>query len=239
MPIAASLRSSRRWPALEGVLGAVQPGVELLVVQPRVEVQGEPADRRAVLDRIAEHPDTAAALDPGGLHTELGGGADQRVLQPADVRDDVHRAGQLLDRIADQLPGAVPGDLAAAVHVDDGGAVQWAFAVGRAPSGRVDGRVLQQQTGVRDGVLESGRVHLALLLPGLLVVDGLLAESQPDEPKLSHDRCLPTRGAGRRGCPEPRHHAQKSRPGPLYDRLPGGGPAGLPVSAVLNPHTIG
>ena len=78
MPIAASLRSSRRWPALDGrVLGAVQPGVELLVVQPGVEVQREPAERGPLLDRVAQHPHAAAALDPGGLHAELG--ADVRI----------------------------------------------------------------------------------------------------------------------------------------------------------------
>ena len=58
-------------------------------------------------------PSTRPASTP-----EVGADADQRLLDAAHVRDDVDRAGQPHDRVADELPRAVPGDLAAAVDVD-------------------------------------------------------------------------------------------------------------------------
>ena len=111
------------------VLGAVQARVELLVVSAAGRSRGKAAELRALLDRVAEDPHPAAALDAGGLQAEVGAGADQGLLQAAHVRDHVHRARELLDRVADQLAGAVPGDLAAAVDVDDRGAVEGALAV--------------------------------------------------------------------------------------------------------------
>src|SRR3712207_7598361 len=48
-----------------------------------------------------------------------GADLDQRLLEPADVGDHVDRVGQRDDGVADQLTGAVPGDLAPAVDVDD------------------------------------------------------------------------------------------------------------------------
>jgi hypothetical protein len=60
------------------------------------------------------------------------------------VRDDVDGFGQAHDRIADELAGAVPRDLAAAVDVDDGRAVRRPL-VARARARREDGLVLEQQ----------------------------------------------------------------------------------------------
>ena len=71
------------------------------------------------------------------------------LLEPADVRDDVDRVGQRDDRVADQLAGAVPGDLPAAVDVDHRGAVDRPLVRLGALAGGVDRRVLQQQQGVR------------------------------------------------------------------------------------------
>ena len=85
------------------VLGAAQPGVELLVVSRGSKSRERPPSAGRSLDRVAEHPHAAAALDPGGLHAEVGAGADQRLLQPAHVGDHVHRAGQLQDGVADEL----------------------------------------------------------------------------------------------------------------------------------------
>ena len=53
---------------------------------------------------------------------EAGAHRDQRFLKAPNEFHHVERLGQADDRIADQLAGAVPGDLAAAVGVDDGGA---------------------------------------------------------------------------------------------------------------------
>ena len=64
-------------------------------------------------------PSTRAVVD-----AEVGAHADQRLLEPAHVGDDVDGVGQPHDRVADELARAVPGDLAAAVDVDDRGAVE-------------------------------------------------------------------------------------------------------------------
>ena len=60
-------------------------------------------------------PATRSALPP----LELRAGPDHRFLEGAHVGHHVQGSAQLDDRIAGQLPGAVPGDLAAAVHVDN------------------------------------------------------------------------------------------------------------------------
>ncbi|MGH3363746.1 MAG: hypothetical protein ACRDOW_03385, partial [Nocardioidaceae bacterium] len=44
---------------------------------------------------------------------------DQRLLQPSDVVDDLDVVGEPDDGVADELPRAVEGDLAAAVDVHD------------------------------------------------------------------------------------------------------------------------
>jgi hypothetical protein len=176
-----------------GVLRAVQARVELVVVQARVEVQGQAAERGPPLDGVAEDPHAAAALHPGRLQAELRTGADQRLLQPPYVRDHVHRARELLDRVAHQLARSVPGDLPAAVHVDDGGAVEGPLIVRGAPAGRVDRRVFEKQHGVGNLVGEPRRVHPALLVPRLLVLDGLGSEPHADEPQLTHGKRLPGR----------------------------------------------
>jgi hypothetical protein len=82
------------------------------------------ADRRdLVLGERSAHPDAAAALDAVPLDAEAGEHVDQDALESPHVRDDVDRFAQAHDGIADELAGTVPGDLAAAVDVDDGGAV--------------------------------------------------------------------------------------------------------------------
>ena len=57
---------------------------------------------------------------------------------------DVERFGQPDDRIADKLAGTVPGDLAAAIGVDDGRPVDRSLMRLCASSGGIDRRVLQQ-----------------------------------------------------------------------------------------------
>jgi hypothetical protein len=120
---------------------------------------------------VGPHPHTAAALDPPGRQAEAGADLDERVLEAADVRDDVHRVGQRDDRVADQLARPVPGDLAAAVHVDDRRSVEGPLVRLGALARRVDGWVLQQQHRVGAGAGDAGGVQLALAGPRLLVVD--------------------------------------------------------------------
>ena len=109
---------------------AVVPGEVHVAVQ-REAVHGHaPADPDADRGDLALgpsasglQPDPAAARDARGGDAEVGAHADQRLLEAAHVVDDEHVVGQPHDRVADQLARAVEGDLAAAVDVDDRGAV--------------------------------------------------------------------------------------------------------------------
>ena len=104
---------------------------------------------RAPGRRVGGQPDAGAPGHAAGGEAELGERVDQRLLQAADVVDDPERLGQPDQRVADELARAVPGDLAAAVDVDDGGAVEGTFVRLGALARGVDGRVLEQQQGVR------------------------------------------------------------------------------------------
>ena len=65
------------------------------------------------------------------------------------MRDDVDRLGQTHDRIPDELPRAVPGDLASAIDVDHGRAVGRPFMRLGALARGVDGLVLEQHAACR------------------------------------------------------------------------------------------
>ena len=102
----------------------------------------------------------------GGRDTEVAAHADQRLLDAAYVVDDLDVVGQRDDRVADELAGAVEGDLAAAVDVDDVGAARVERSLVRvgALAGGEDRRVLEEQHG---GLLLAGDdpgVHVALEL---------------------------------------------------------------------------
>src|SRR4051812_10487762 len=95
-----------------------------------VAVEREAVHRDALRDPDADRgdlrvldPDAAAALDPAGRDAVRVAHVDERLLDPAYVTDDVDRVGQPGDWVADELSGAVPGDLAAAVDVDHRSAV--------------------------------------------------------------------------------------------------------------------
>ncbi len=85
------------------------------------------ADRRTLradlarLDRrLASSPNAGKALKDLGRDPEVAERRDHRLLESSYVREDVsvHRA-DVEDRIRDQLPGAVVGDLPAAVRLGD------------------------------------------------------------------------------------------------------------------------
>ena len=111
------------------------------------------------------------------------------LLEPPDVGDDVDRVGQPHDRVADQLTGAVPGDLAAAVDVDDRRAVERPLVRLGALAGRVDRRVLQQQQRVGRLAGDPGGVQLALPRPRLLVGD----KAGAHDPQFAHAPSLSRR----------------------------------------------
>ncbi len=134
------------------------------------EVVEEPASNQTPL-----RPGTRAVVTPRSAHTR-----DQRLLEAAYEVDDQHVVGEPHDRVADELPGAVEGDLAAAVDLDHRGAVDGSLVGFGALACRVDGGVLEQQHGA-GSTLDHLCVHLALALPRLEVVDGLLAQRLEDQ----------------------------------------------------------
>ena len=76
-------------------------------------------DRRD-LPRRRRQPDAREPVDPLRLDAELRQRQDQRLLEVAAVPLDVLAVPlQVEDRVADELPGAVEGRLAAAVRLDD------------------------------------------------------------------------------------------------------------------------
>ena len=121
-----------------------------------------------------ERPSTRIASSPNSAQTP-----DHRLLEGPHVRHHVHRLAQLHDRVRGELAGAVPGDLAAAVDVDDRrpGVAERPVGHRRPLAGGVDRRVLEQQAAVRDLAENPPPVHRALRLPGLAVVHGFRAEA--------------------------------------------------------------
>ena len=136
---------------------------------------GDPdADRGDLL--VALHsadPDAGAALDPLARHAELGEHVDEHALESAHVADHVDRFGEPEDRVADELARPVPGDLAAAVDIDDGGAVGRPFVGLGAFAGGVHRRVLEEDDGIGRPACDDGGVHGTLLIEGLGIRHGV------------------------------------------------------------------
>ena len=103
------------------------------MVTPRLTRMPRAAILRSGPRSSAAQPDAAAAGHPGGGRRRGRRRPDQGLLDAAYVVDDLDVVGQRDDRVADQLAGAVEGDRAAAVDVDDRRAV-----AGR-PAGRAAG----------------------------------------------------------------------------------------------------
>ena len=121
---------------------------------------------------VGGEPDAGAPVDPtGAQQAHLGDDGDQRLLQAADVVQDVQRGRERHEGIADELAGAVPGDQAAAVDVDDGGAVRRPVRRAGPLARGVHRRVLQQHEHVRAGAVAPGGGVGALRVPGGAVVD--------------------------------------------------------------------
>src|SRR5699024_5308968 len=112
-----------------------------------------------------------------GRQPEARAGVDDRVLEGADVGDDVHRRSQPDDRVDDDLAGAVPRDAAAPVDVDDGAAVDRTVGPGRALAGRVDRLVLEDEQRVPGSPGHHLLVDGPLQVPSGLVVDAALTKT--------------------------------------------------------------
>ena len=137
--------------------------------------------------RAAGHPDAAAAVDPRGHHPEVGAGPDQGLLQGPDVGNDIDRVAESDDRVADQLAGTMPGDLAAPVDVDHRRARIAGRAVERAgPLARgVHRLVLKEQAAVGYRAAAAPLMQPPLQVPAVQVTDCPGAEAGPGENQLS------------------------------------------------------
>jgi hypothetical protein len=160
------------------------------------------ADRAKLAVRptvVSRNPHATASLDldPAGRDVEVGADVDEHLLDPADERDDVDRIRQPGDGVAHDLPGAVPGDLAAAVDVDHRGSgiQQGAFVRLGALARGEHGLMLEQQDRVVDLSSNACCVHPPLLGPPDLVGNGSLVT---DHPKSAH-AAKATRWAGAAG----------------------------------------
>ncbi|SHW97113.1 Uncharacterised protein [Mycobacteroides abscessus subsp. abscessus] len=155
-----------------------QVGIETVIAVQRESVHGDAAlhayaDRGDLAFRLAAargQPHTRAALDTLGLHAQLRADRDDRFLNAANVVHHVDGLGELHYRVADQLAGSVPRDLAATVGVDDGRAVDGPLLRFGAPPRGVDGGVLQGQQGVGSAG-DPCFDDVTLQLPCHLVVD--------------------------------------------------------------------
>src|SRR3954447_1798878 len=141
------------------------------------------------------HPDSGQAVDPRRCNAERRERLDQRLLELAAVALHVLTVpGQVEDRVADELAGAVVGGLAAAVGFDDldlGAVGDVQLALLGAAAERDDGRVLEQQHGVGQLAASDGVGDPTLQLPALLVAD-LLVQAV-DVPRAAHARPPSTR----------------------------------------------
>ena len=112
------------------------------------------------------------------------------------------------DRVADELARPVPGDLPAAVHVDDRYARvgERAVELARPPAGRVDGRVLQHQARVGNVPADPPFVQPPLEIPAVEVGNRVGAEACPGKNKLAiHAVSLSGQPARQPGAGPARH----------------------------------
>ena len=123
-------------------------------------------------------PDPGAALDADAVDPVVGEDGDDDGLEALHVVADPGRVLQLDDGVAHQLPGAVPGEFAAAVHGDDGGSVKGPFVVFGAFTGRIDGGMFEQQYGAGRGSGEDFLVKFALDFPAARVFDEFRGKTQ-------------------------------------------------------------
>ena len=127
----------------------------------------------AIFRGRALDPDPGQAVDARRLDADGAECADQRLLEVAAVALHVLAvAGEVEDRVADELARPVVGRLAAAVGLDDldlGAVGHVQLALVGAPAERDHRRVLEQENRVRDRALRDGGCERALQVPGLPV----------------------------------------------------------------------
>ena len=129
----------------------------------------------------ADDPDSWTALDTLCRDAVVGDDVDQHLLEAMHIVADAGMVGQLDDRVAHKLPGAMPSDLAAAVHGDNGSSIDGQVLRFGAFASRVDGGMFKQEDfwSVRSG--SHFIVDPALQVPSLLVINVVRGKAQPLE----------------------------------------------------------
>jgi hypothetical protein len=126
---------------------------------------------------VGAKPGATSSFHAIGRDAERTAHADHGALDETHVTHHIERLVERDYRIADELTRAVPGDLPAAVDVDDWRArvadrpVEWAGALAR----RVNRLVLKEQARVRDLADDPTLVDQALEIPRGGVFDGVRA----------------------------------------------------------------
>ena len=130
-------------------------------------------------------PDAGERADAAGLHTEFGAEVDERLLHKADEVDGadasaawITQAAQVEDGIADELAGAVVGDVATTIDFVEGDAAAREELIGCEDVGAVciaaEGehrRVFEEQQNVADAALLAEFDQLRLEKERFAVVD--------------------------------------------------------------------
>ena len=153
----------------------VQVDVERVAVRrhPLRDVHADRGDLPRI--RRSVDPDAGQSFDSRRLDFDGGERADQRLFEvPAVTLDVLPVAGQVEDRVADELPGPVVRGLAAAVCLEDldlGAVGDVELALLGSPPQRDHRGMLEEQDRVRDRALRDGGRERALQVPGLAVRD--------------------------------------------------------------------
>ena len=119
---------------------------------------------------VAPNPHSTASVDPLARNTEFFQQLDQKGLESSHVCHNIDGVGESDDGIAHQLPGSVPRNLAAAIDVDDLGAVCWALVRLGTFAGRVNAGVFEEKQGVGHPPGDNILVNASLKLPRVAIV---------------------------------------------------------------------
>ncbi len=138
-------------------------------------------------------PDAGASLDPLGVDAVVGHDGDHDGLEPLHVVTDARPVLQLEDGVGDQLAGAVPGQLAAAVHGHDGRSVKRPFVVFGELAGGIDGGMFEEQYCAGRLAGDDFVVEFALDVPAARVINEVRGETHLCELKSHGIKLRPRR----------------------------------------------
>ncbi len=172
-------------PAGVDVLEESQIGIEIHSEAVHGHAAGDADTDRGNLARFSPDPRKPILRPP--VDTQLGQRADERLLEPADVRNHLPGLGQAKNRIADQLAGTVKSDVPTPIHMKQLSAefaqhslINQQMGFVSVATDRVGGGMLEQQQ-----IIISTTAISAALVKGALQIPRL-AVWKPAQPANSH-----------------------------------------------------